>query len=98
MKKSAITSGGASLLEILVCTATGGVALLTRQKCPKATWGKPQDPDAPERPPGKAATGVPARSQDLVGKGGRTAAGRAARSVTKGQHDLSGGCARRSVG
>ena len=54
MKKSAITSGGASLLEILVCTATAGVALLTRQKCPKATWGKPQDPDAPERPPGRA--------------------------------------------
>ena len=25
MKKSAITSGGASLLEILVCTATAGV-------------------------------------------------------------------------
>ena len=54
MKKSAITSGGASLLEILVCTATAGVALLTRQKCPKATWGKPQDPDAPERPPGRS--------------------------------------------
>ena len=35
------------------------VALLNRQKCPKATWGKPQDPDAPERPPGRA---MPSRS------------------------------------
>ena len=41
--------------EDIICTATAGVALLTRQKCPKATWGKPQDPDAPERPPGTAA-------------------------------------------
>ena len=95
MKKLAVAFGGESFLEILVCTATAGVALLTRQKCPKATWGKPQDPDAPERPPGTAATGAPARSQDLVGKGGRTAAGRAARSKVQGQHDRSGGCVRR---
>ena len=37
------------------------MALLTRQKCPKATWGKPQDPDAPERPPGKPKGGFPER-------------------------------------
>ena len=54
VKKSVITSGGASYLEGLIGTPTGGVALLTRQKCPKATWGKPQDPDAPERPPGRS--------------------------------------------
>ena len=42
--------------------------------------------------------GVPDGSQDPMGRGGRTAAGRAARSVTKGQLDSSGGCARRSVG
>ena len=53
--------GGASLLQSLICTATAGVALLTRQKCPKATWGKPQDPDAPERPPGKPKGGFPER-------------------------------------
>ena len=34
---------------------------MTRQKCPKATWGKPQDPDAPERPPGKPKGGFPER-------------------------------------
>ena len=45
----------------MICTATAGVALLTRQKCPKATWGKPQDPDAPERPPGKPKGGFPER-------------------------------------
>ena len=37
----------------------------------------------------------PARSQDLVGKGGCTAAGRAARSKAQGQPDLSEGCVRR---
>jgi hypothetical protein len=36
VKKSVITSGGASYLEGLIGTPTGGVALLTRQKCPKA--------------------------------------------------------------
>ena len=61
VKKSVITSGGASYLEGLIGTPTGGVALLTRQKCPKATWGKPQDPDAPERPPGKPKGGFPER-------------------------------------
>ena len=30
-------------------------------KVPKATWGKPQDPDAPERPPGKPKGGFPER-------------------------------------
>ena len=45
----------------MICTATAGVALLSRQKCPKATWGKPQDPDAPERPPGKPKGGFPER-------------------------------------
>ena len=40
--------------------------------------------------------GVPDGSQDPMGRGGRTAAGRAARSVTEGQHDSSGGCARRA--
>ena len=39
--------------------------------------------------------GVPDGSQDPMGRGGRTAAGRAARSVTEGQLDSSGGCARR---
>ena len=34
---------------------------MTRQKCPKATWGKPQVPDAPERPPGKPKGGFPER-------------------------------------
>ena len=34
---------------------------MTRQKCPKATWGKPQDPHAPERPPGKPKGGFPER-------------------------------------
>ena len=52
---SVVAFGGASLLESMICTATAEVALLSRQKCPKATWGKPQDPDAPERPPGTAA-------------------------------------------
>ena len=47
--------------KVIICTATAGVALLTRQKCPKATWGKPQDPDAPERPPGKPKGGFPER-------------------------------------
>ena len=45
----------------MICTATAGVALMTRQKCPKATWGKPQDPNAPERPPGKPKGGFPER-------------------------------------
>ena len=45
----------------MICTATAGVALLSRQKCPKATWGNPQDPDAPERPPGKPKGGFPER-------------------------------------
>ena len=45
----------------MICTATAGVALLTRQKCPKATWGKPQDPHAPERTPGKPKGGFPDR-------------------------------------
>ena len=31
--------GGASLLVIIICPATAGVALLTRQKCPKAIQG-----------------------------------------------------------
>ena len=53
--------GGASLIKSLISTATAGVALLSRQKCPKATWGKPQDPDAPERPPGKPKGGFPDR-------------------------------------
>ena len=44
------------------------------------------------------ANGAPARSQDLVGRGGCTAAGRAARSKAQGQHDLSGGCVRRASG
>ena len=61
VKKSVITSGGASYLDGLIGTPTAGVALLTRQKCPKATWGKPQDPDAPERPPGKPKGGFPER-------------------------------------
>ena len=39
--------------------------------------------------------GAPAMSQDLVGKGGCTAAGRAARSKAQGQPDLSEGCVRR---
>ena len=34
---------------------------MSRQKCPKATWGNPQDPDAPERPPGKPKGGFPER-------------------------------------
>ena len=38
---------------------------------------------------------APARSKDLVGKGGCTAAGRAARSKAQGQPDLSEGCVRR---
>ena len=40
----------------------------------------------------------PARSQDLVGRGGRTAAGRTAQSEAQGQSDLSGGCVRRASG
>ena len=44
------------------------------------------------------ANGTPARSQDLVGRGGCTAVRRAARSKAQGQHDLSGGCVRRASG
>ena len=51
--------GGESFGYSLVSPPTGGVVLLTRQKYPKAAWGKPQDPDAPERPLG---TAVPSRS------------------------------------
>ena len=39
--------------------------------------------------------GAPGGTQGPLGKGGRTAAGRAARSIAKGQHDSSGGCVRR---
>ena len=45
---------------------------------------------------GGGKVGVPSGSQDPMGRGGRTAAGRAARSVTEGQLDSSGGCARRA--
>ena len=61
-----------------------------------------EDPETPTRrytPPGKAAPsrriGAPGGTQGPLGKGGRTAAGRAARSIAKGQHDSSGGCVRR---
>ena len=39
--------------------------------------------------------GAPGGTQGPLGKGGRTEAGRAARSAAKGQHDSSGGCVRR---
>ena len=51
---------------------------------------------APQR--GGLPKGVPGGSADPVGKGGRTAAARAARSETEGQHEVSGGCARRNGG
>ena len=47
-------AAGRAFCKGIDCTAIAEVALLNRQKCPKATWGKPQDPDAPERPPGRA--------------------------------------------
>ena len=50
------------------------------------SWGLPQV---------AFGIGAPDGSQDPMGRGGRTAAGRAARSVTEGQLDSSGGCARR---
>ena len=54
-------------------------------------WGKA---GAPQR--GGLPNGAPGGSADPVGKGGRAAAGRAARNEMEGQHDLSGGCARRN--
>ena len=54
-----------------------------------------EDPETPLRVGTPRIIGVPARSQDLVGKGGCTAAGRAARSKAQGQPDLSEGCVRR---
>ena len=53
-----------------------------------------EDPETP-RVGTPRIIGAPARSQDLVGKGGCTAAGRAARSKAQGQPDLSEGCVRR---
>ena len=52
-------------------------------------------PEPPLRVGTPRIIGAPARSQDLVGKGGCTAAGRAARSKAQGQPDLSEGCVRR---
>ena len=51
---------------------------------------------APQR--GGLPNGVPGGSADPVGKGGRAGAGRAARSGAEGQHEVSGGCARRNGG
>ena len=66
--------------------------LFCEEKEPKVTWGGPRDPRRVGTP---RIIGAPARSQDLVGKGGCTAAGRAARSKAQGQPDLSEGCVRR---
>ena len=51
---------------------------------------------APER--GGVPNGVPGGSADPVGKGGRAGAARAARSGAEGQHESSGGRARRNGG
>ena len=56
----------------------------------ESRWGKA---GAPQR--GGVPNGVPGGSADPVGKGGRAGAARAARSETQGQHESSGGCARR---
>ena len=66
--------------------------LFCEEKEPKVTRGGPRDPRRVGTP---RIIGAPARSQDLVGKGGCTAAGRAARSKAQGQPDLSEGCVRR---
>ena len=42
--------------------------------------------------------GAPGGAQDLVGRGGCTAAGRTAQSEAQGQSDSSGGCVRRAYG
>ena len=59
----------------------------------------PETPRVGAPPPGNAThsrrIGAPGGTQGPLGKGGRTAAGRAARSIAKGQHDSSGGCVRR---
>ena len=51
---------------------------------------------APQR--GGLPNGVPGGSADPVGKGGRAGAGRDARSGAEGQHESSGGRARRNGG
>ena len=47
--------------KVWVSTPAGEAALLHRQKCPKAAWGKPQDP---------GRTGTPARNGCAVPKRG----------------------------
>ena len=71
-------------------------ALTPRERHPRFLIARPSGPLSRHGKGGGGKVGVPSGSQDPMGRGGRTAAGRAARSVTEGQHDSSGGCARRA--
>ena len=62
MKKFAITSGGASLIKDFSWHACPAGADFCSCKSQQNTLGAlPQDPDAPERPPGKPKGGFPDR-------------------------------------
>ena len=76
--------GGLRLLQALTPREFCSRLLITRPSGPLSRLGKG----------GGGKVGAPSGSQDPMGRGGCTAAGRAARSVTEGQHDSSGGCAR----
>ena len=85
-----------------VCTARRRGVPFVRTKGTKIRLGlRPKTPTH-RSPPARKAKATASRrigalggTQGPLGKGGRTAAGRAARSIAKGQHDSSGGCVRR---
>ena len=85
-----------------VCTARRRGVPFVRTKGTKIRLGlRPKTPTRRSPPARKAKAtasrriGAPGGTQGPLGKGGRTAAGRAARSIAKGQHDSSGGCVQR---
>ena len=79
-----------------VCLNRGGQAGWGWQEGPGGSGELAGSGGPPER--GGVPNGVPGGSVDPAGKGGRAGAARAARSETQGQHESSGGCARRNGG
>ena len=82
--------GEKSPLEPGRASGAGAAGAPTGRESWRGKGGAPQREGVPN--------GVPDGSADPVGKGGRAGAARAARNEMEGQHESSGGCARRNGG